>query len=361
MAYADTVGAVASQVFLRRQASRPWAKVHPLLQIMASKSITSGRADRMGQMLTMKDQTGKAEGWKLPVSMTALTDGSSYARGDPFTFNNASNLFHAKVMKPALYQQPVAFPVSDLDVFAPASGSERGVDYLAQLMMDARTTMTDIMAADVVNVVPAATDFDPLVGDEAAFTAGLIGNGLTAGAATASGIDSTVQTNWQSKVHNLATARLTLSRLGKDIRDGRLQVAGRKVDLIVCGFGVYDLLIQEAEAKNQAQYDLADVFGTDPDTSKPRIYLETSIRTIKVEGTPVFPDLDLDSSSPGTVLGLTLDEVFLYTVTGFKVNGWLDASLAAAVDQNRAQIKWTGFTILGDRSAHQRWISCATA
>lgn len=348
--FSDSVAAVATRIFIERNPRRTWAQTHPMLQILAAKDINAYRDEKFAQIRPLGQTADKAEAWKWPVSVSAPSNGGSYARGG--TFNYAlENRRIAGTANVKFYQQPVAIASSDVDVFMPARDSETGVAYLVHELNESKHRLLDLIATALVtpSPPPPSNEIEPIIE-------------LVDSTGTASGINQATEASWASREVDKAGAPLTIAEIRREIRELRARKMA-KVDVIFCGFGVWSLLAAEAEAKSLPMFDLAQVFGTDPKTGEPRLFLESSFSVVKIEGAPVIPDPFLDTAQPGTVLALSLDDIFIYTVgdTMFRVLGWKDVRLEAAVDQTRALILWNGFTGVFNRATHIKWINCATS
>jgi len=354
-----TIGSAAITIFRDRQNRRTWVAHRPLLQLLASDQISQARIDNKLKLTPINSTVGKAQAYKWYLGTTAPTGGGSFAPGASFTFSNQFNSTFG-VVNLRHYEQPVAFPSSLIDVHIPARDNENGINVLVRLLEDAKKQMFDRIARHIVQTSPAATDIDTLVGTGT--TSGVLGDGITVGAVTTYGIDSSVETSHRSIVHDLGGGRLTLRRLAKDIRDARRN-RNATLDVVVMGSAVHDMLVQEAEALNLPYFDIVENFGKDPKTGEPHLYLETSHSVLKNEGSVLLVDTDLDVTAPNRALGLSLGEMSLDAgeVNNMTVKGWKDVALEDATDQIRAQIRLDVMNIVFDRSKFVVWTNLATS
>jgi len=347
---ADTIGAIATKIFLNSVPARPWASERPLLQIMATENLTAGRLNSFEQITPMTNTVGVAEAWKWPVSTAAPGNGGAYDRGGTFTFAVSDTMISAQ-QSPYFYQQPIEVATSDLNVHAQAVGNERGIAYLVERMNDAKHKLSQILATDIVATTQgvAPNKINPLFID-------------IDSTGSSCGISQGDYANWASAETNLATERLTIRALAKAIRDQRRNKMA-SCDIIVCGSAVHQYLVDEAESRNLPYFDLVETFGKDAD-GQYKLHLEVSHSTIKVEGAPVVVDNYLDlvgTTNPGdTAFVISLKDYMLFGAQkdNFAIHGWEDVRLTAAKDATRAQITWAGFLAMRNRATHIKFINC---
>lgn len=344
---AETIAAIATKVFYKRNMKRAWGAQRALFQVLATDDLMTRKKEVMDTITPVKNTHGRAEAWKWPVSMTQPANGGAFARGGAFTYT-VDDRFVSGEADTRHYAQPIVIPTTDIDVRANASDNENSVNYVLNQMNDAKWRLLELIADDVLGASTGANEITTLLE-------------LVDSTGTASGISQATHANWASTEVDLANARLTLPTLAKRIRDHR-RSKGATLDVVVVGSGVHNLLVQEAEAKNQPVFDIVDHFGTRADGSK-RLHLETSFSTIMVERAVILPDENLDANAPGTVLGLSLPDVFLVAAekANFAIKGLEDVSVTAAVDQTRGLLRWSGFTGIANRRTHFKYVNAATA
>ncbi len=352
----ETVGAIARKVFLKTEPSVPWANVQALLQILQTKDINTRRDSNVEQMTKTMSEVGTSEAWKWPVDMDPQTAASSYARGGSWTFNTDDTLVFGSQL-PALYQIPIQVPISDLDVHAQAVDNENGIAYLVNKLRNAKIKMGQDIADHLTNppAVVGANDIRSVLQ--------VIDDGTThVSTDTINGISTATHANWASDQTALGGNRLTIKTLARKVRDIRRQRMA-KIDIIVCGAGVHQFLVDEAEALNSPMYDVVEVFGKNPETGEPRLHLEVSHDVIKVAGAPVIVDESLDTNEDGTVLGISLEDLVLYSPSkaNFTVEGWEKVNLSRGEDLQRAQIKWNGFLACFNRRSHFKYTGAKTS
>lgn len=346
---ADTVGAIATKLFMTDEPARTWQSETPLLQIMSSLNITDERRSSFDSLVETKTQVSKAEKWKWPVEYSAPTlADASYARGGTFTFAVSDNMISGE-QTPYYYHFPVEVPVTDVNVYAQAAGNEHGIAYVAQKMRSAKHRLGQLLATDLVATSQVGNKINPLLTE-------------IDSTGTAAGISQATITSWASTENDLSSARLTINRLSKDIRDHRRSKLATD-DIIVCGSAVHNFLVEEAEARNLPYFDLVETFGKDPSTGEYRLHLETSHDVIKVAGAPVIVDNFLDTVSPSTVLVMSLKDIMLVAAMAdnFEVIGWEDVRLSAAKDAQRAMITWAGFVATHNRTTQMKYINAKTS
>lgn len=351
---AQHIGGIAKKAWLSRQATRPWQSERPLFQLLATEDISSKRLNNFGLITPVRNTFGQAEKWKWPVSMEAPDSNGgaggtdfSYARGGAFTFDNHDRYVSGE-SDTFFYQVPVEVPTTDIDVHAPAAGNENAIEHLVHIMDDYKHKLSQGIATDIAATALVGNRLSPL-------TVEIDSTG------TAAGLAQGTHANWASNETDLSSARLTLRVLAKKIRDMRRDKMAA-IDVIVCGAGVHDLLVEESEAKNQPMYDVVQHFGRRSDGSN-RLNLEGSHSSIMVEGAPVIVDNFLDTAQAGTVLGMSLKDLMLYSpmADNFEVHGWEDVRLTAAKDATRAQITWSGFLATFNRATHFKYVNAATS
>lgn len=356
---ATTVGATAITVFKQRIHRRTWGAHRPLYQLLASEDISAARVGNEARMIKVKNEFGKAEAYKWPISTSAPGTTASFAPGASFSYTNIFNQVFGTV-SPKFYRTIGAVPTSLVDVTWPAKDNENAINYVARLLDDLRKDNVDTIARHLVQTAPGANDIETLVGTGTA--SGVLGDGLTVGKQTIYGIDTAVETSLRSVVFDLAGARLTLARMAKDIRDIR-RTRQASLDVVIMGSGVHDLLTQEARATNQPYFDIVDVFGTDPEEETPRLYLETSFSVLKNEGAVLIVDTDLDVTAPGRAIGISLGEISLDagTVNNLRTAGPKDVSIEDGADQTRILIRSDHMLTVYDRSKFIIWNNCQTS
>lgn len=342
--FAETLAAISTKIFLRTEAAVPWANVQTFLQIMQTGNINARRAGNIEQMTKTAKTVGTSEAWKWPVDMTPLQNGGSYARGGLFTFANEDTMVSGSATA-ALYQQPVEVPISDIDVFASASDNEVAIPFLVNKLRNAKIKLGQLIADDLTDTATGLNNITTIAE-------------LIDSTGTACGIAQGTHANWASNETDLAGERLTIRTLQKKIRDMRRSKFA-KIDLVLCGSGAGQFLLDEAEGLNYPIYDVVEVFGRNPSTNEPNLYLEVSHDVIKVSGAPVIIDESLDANDPGTVYGITLADLALYAANkaNFTVEGWEKVNLSAGKDAQRAQLKWDGFFALFNRATHFKFTS----
>lgn len=351
---AQHIGGISKKAWLSRQATRPWQSARPLFQLLATEDLTDSRLTNFGMIQPVKNTFGQAEAWKWPVSMEApdANGGAggtdfSYARGGAFTFDNDDRYVSGE-SSTFFYQIPVEVPTTDINVHAPAAGNENAIEHLMHMMDDSKHRLSQAVATDIAATSLVGTKLSPL-------TVEVDSTG------TAAGLAQATHANWASDETDLSSARLLLRVIAKKIRDIRRDKLAT-IDVIICGSGVHDLLVEESEAKNQPRYDVVEHFGKRSDGSN-KIHLEGSHSTIQIEGAPVIVDNAMDASQAGTILGLSLRDLMLYSpmTDNFEIHGWEDVRLTAAKDATRAQITWSGFLATFNRATHFKYLNAATS
>lgn len=348
---AETVGAIATTVFLKKNLKRSWGSSNALFQILATEDLNPGRLENIDKITPVTNTTGKAESYKWSVSMTAPNNGGtaerSFARGGTFDFDIDDRLVPASAT-PKHYAEAVTVPTTDIDVHTSASDNENMVSEVVAQMDDGKFKLLEEISTDLTAAASGANTIVTLLEQIDA-------------TGTASGIAQGTHANWAA--NEIAVGgRLTLQLLSKTIRDMRRSRAAT-LDCIIVGAGVYDLLVQEAEAKNTGWFDIVQHFGKNDKTGMMRLPLETSFDVIKVSNAIIVCDDKLDASAPTVALGLSLKDIFLYAskAANFEVKPWEDVSIPAAIDQTRALIRWSGFTGVHSRRRHVKFTGCATA
>lgn len=358
---AQTIASVATPVFIRRNLARPWARRLPFLQLGLTKNLTEAREFNVGRMTRSTDTLDPAETFKWGVEATAPTFTESaaglgifYTRGGDHNYDVNDNQVDAK-QTPFLAHFPLMIPASDIDLFAPAADNERGIKYAYNKMVSgfhAKLTKLEealLATTQVTGVINSLLATD------------IRGTGIAGGIGVSHGIDPTDYTVWKSPYTNMNGDRLKVAAIAKSIRDDRDNGASNNM-VIAASSPVCDLLIQEAELLNMGTYNIVDVYGADA-KGKPRLELESSHSSIRIEGVPLLRVPTLTTVAAGTVLRIDLDQWALPTMAkqNFSFMPWKNVEVEAGKDQQRALFKAALFSAIYDRTKHRRWDNCATS
>ena len=332
----QTREATANRVFLRKQKSRIWASTFPLLQILLTMNLSKQKETNFGLMTKAKETVLVAETWHWPVEVLALPNGGSYARGASYTFENKDQDVDAS-QQPFLYNQPIEFPASDIDLFAEATAdSTNAINIMTNKKMSAAHQLGTLIADGLAATSTAGTDITAL--NEAIDQAGGVNNITTAN-----------QPLWASQDFDVS-GPLSIRRMRTDIGAFNRSKRG-KISLTISGEAVGNSLQDDVEARNIPMVDIVELFGKDPGSGENRLYLEQTIEAWKTAGAIHLIDPTFDANLSSTVIGIDMDRISLIAAkrNNFSIVGPENVELSDSKDAIRQLLKTAIFLAVWDR------------
>lgn len=349
----DSIGAVSTKMFVRRELSRPWARMNPLVQMLLTRDLTKRREFNIGRMLKAVDTVSTAEAykWGVEVAARAITEVAAgldiyYTRNSSYNFNIDDNKKDAS-QTPSLAHFPCTIAASDLNIFAQATDNPQGIRYLYNIEMSALHTFQTKIENALVATVQTAGKVASLIATE------IKNSGVSCG------IDPADYPIWISKYRDLATQRLTIDQIAEDIRSDRR--VGANPTVIFLPPAAHDLLVKEARALNMPMFNLVDIFGENNKTGEPLLDLEVVVSTFRIEGVALCPLQSMTGQTKAFML--SMDDIALVTSikNNFEFLGWKNVELEAGKDQQRALFRTSHFIANYDRSHHRLWDNIAVS
>jgi hypothetical protein len=319
-----TIETAARISALAKKPQRMWLASCPLAQILGTGRISPKKVAKLEQIAPVIDMhLKKAEYYKIKVNMYKPSKTQHLSPGGAITFGREFRLVPGKAY-PKTSVATYTLSTLGLKTNLPAAGNEGDVNMLALEKLDAMDALFDSVESDLCAATQAESAPTSIVAT------------ILDASKTLHDIAPGDHAAWIPDVTAMGGSRTRLAHLKAKSRYHAAR--GRQIGAWVGDEAAIGYLISEAEDEGYKTMDLASMFGRDGKTGENKLYLETSIDSVKVCGAPLVPVPALSTTAPGLVFGFPLDDLALATVGGIDFKGPKDVSLEAAVDETRGMI-----------------------